>query len=187
MVLISTPHASPHCFTLLAIDYTILGTFFFWRRHIFGKQHPFPVTIMTQRLLFDNGRFRSTAMAADEIGAAALHGQETVVLGCLDRQTYVYWTEDERWIGRRGVYKRFSSIDTWSSLPLPRGYKHEYMHACSCEYALSSSGIALAGVCRILSWLRLLHGFSGCKELVRSEYSVVFISQTTDNGTSCDL
>jgi hypothetical protein len=27
-------------------------------------------------------------MAADEIGAAALHGQETVVLGCLDRQTF---------------------------------------------------------------------------------------------------
>lgn len=39
-------------------------------------------------------------------------------LGCLDRQTYVYWTEDGRWIGVSVVYKRFSSIDTSFSLLL---------------------------------------------------------------------
>jgi hypothetical protein len=46
---------------LLAIDYTFLALPF-WRRHIFGKQQlhlpeGFPVTIMTQRLLFDMGFF----------------------------------------------------------------------------------------------------------------------------------
>jgi hypothetical protein len=41
----------PRCFTLLTIDYTILGTFFFGDG-IFLEKTPFPVTIVTQRLLF---------------------------------------------------------------------------------------------------------------------------------------
>lgn len=55
----------PHCFTLLAIDYTILGTFFIGDG-IFLEKNTFSSNDHDAALIFDNGRFRFSAMAADD-------------------------------------------------------------------------------------------------------------------------